>query len=138
MSSPSQSPSLFKIAATWEMISEEERAPLRALIMKIVGYPCKLSCQPNNGSIDIYVYSTKRLCIVDRIEIQQNGALGVLFDLYPKGVSTDKVSDACEDHNAMLDVEFVSESEGEGEEEEEEEEEEGEEEEEDADAEEED
>jgi hypothetical protein len=101
---------LFAVASGWETISDEDRIPLRSLITKIVGYQCKLSCQPNHGSVDIYVFSVKAKCITDWIEIQPSGALGVLFDQYPMEKSPTAVSDACEDYNEELGVEYESES----------------------------
>jgi len=105
---------LYAIASSWETISEEERAPLRERITRMVGYPCKLSCQPNNGTFDIYIYSVKAKCVTDWIAIQQNGALGALFDMYPPNKQPNRLSDACEDYNGIIGAEYVSDSDSEG------------------------
>ena len=101
---------LYTIASSWETITEEERAPLRERIAKLVGYPCKLSCQPNNGMIDIYIFSVKAKCVTDWIAIQQSGALGALFDMYPSNKPPNSLSDACEDYNGQIGVEYQSDS----------------------------
>ena len=103
---------LYEVAASWETISFEERGPLRKLITELVGYPCKLACKPNNGSIDIYVFSEKKRAVTDWIEIQPSGALGVIFDMY-EDVDMSVLSDKCIDYNHSIDVEFESDSESE-------------------------
>ena len=101
---------LFAVASNWETITEEERMPLRTAISKLVGYQCKLSCQPNHGSVDIYIFSLNANRITDWIEIQPSGALGALFDLYPAHAQPNRLSDACEDYNESRGVEFESDS----------------------------
>ena len=103
---------LYEVAALWETISFEERGPLRKLITELVGYPCKLACKPNNGSIDIYVFSEKKRAVTDWIEIQPSGALGVIFDMY-EDIDMSVLSDKCIDYNQSIDVEFESDSESE-------------------------
>ena len=103
----------FTIASNWETIADDaDRNPLRKLITDLVNYPCKLACLPNNGSVDIYVFSEIKKKITDWIEIQPDGALGVMFDMY----TTDEpaaLSDRCVDYNCSINAAFYSESESE-------------------------
>jgi hypothetical protein len=103
---------LFVIAMAWETIQEPEREPLRKCITDLVKYPCKLACNPNHGSVDIYVFSIARGKVTDWLELQPDGAIGVVFDSY-SGTQPDELSDRCEDYNAALNVVFESESESE-------------------------
>ena len=100
---------LFTLASSWETVEADARLPLKELITKLVGYPCQLSCQPNNDSIDIYVFSVEKKKITDWLELQPDGAIGVIYDLY-KGKGPHDLHDRCEDHNAALDVVFESDS----------------------------
>ena len=106
---------LFRIARDWESLAEVARKPLRTCITELVGYPCKLACQANNGSVDIVVLNSKRGTVCDWLEIQPSGALGVVWDQYPDSTATAviRLSDACDEYNDRIGVWFDSESEGE-------------------------
>lgn len=103
----------FVAASNWESVSDAERKSLKNLIVELVGYPCKLACKPNNGSVDIYVFSERKGRVVDWLEIQDDGAIGVVFDQYenPDSKTVIRLSDACEDYNEKIGVCFESDSE---------------------------
>ena len=105
---------LFTLASTWETVEAEARGPLKECITELVGYPCQLSCQPNNGSVDIHIFSIQKKKVTDWIEMQPDGAIGVIYNFY-KGKTPRGLDDRCEEYNANLDVEFESESESESE-----------------------
>ena len=120
----------FQIASAWETdtISVEDKQTLKDFITGLVGYPCKIACASNDECVDIYVYSEKKRKVTDWIEIQATGAVGVIYDLYNKGDSTDKLDDVCESYNEKNGFVFADDSDsdeiskgGEGEEEGEEE-----------------
>jgi predicted site-specific integrase-resolvase len=104
---------LFELAKTWEEIPDADRKPLRDLITKLVGYPCKLACQSNDGVIDIYVFNEKKKKVCDWLEIQSSGAIGVIFDEYPESVAeayVDRIDGACETYNESISVVFEEEA----------------------------
>ena len=109
---------LYNIALKWEKISADERLRLRAVVEAIVGYPCKMACEADNGwgSVDLFVLSVKKNEITDWLEIQETGAIGVVDESYPHDVKDrylDKLQDKCDKYNSSIGVEFVSEGEGE-------------------------
>lgn len=113
---------LFELAKNWETVPDADRKPLRDLIVKLVGYPCKLACKENDGVVDIYVFNEKKKKVCDWLELQESGAIGVIFDEYPEGVAEaylDRIDEACETYNESIGAVFEeedSEEEGEGEE----------------------
>ena len=56
--------------------------------------------------MDIYVFSEKKKKVTDWIEIQPTGAVGVIYDFYTEGISTDKLDDACEAYNKTHNLVF--------------------------------
>lgn len=107
---------LYKLAKNWETVTSEERKPLRDLVVKLVGYSCTLSCRENEGVIDIYVFNEKKRRVCDWLEIQESGAIGVIFDEYPESVAEaylDRIDEACETYNNSVGVEFEEESDSE-------------------------
>jgi len=117
---------LFILASNWETVEPDARTPLKEFITKLVGYECQLACKENDGSVDIYVQNMKKKKITDWIELQPDGAVGVIFDSY-KGKEPIALSDRCEDYNDSIKVVFESDSEEEDEEDEDNEDDEGEE-----------
>ena len=99
---------LFTVASAFETASEADRSTLKYVISGIVGYACKIACKPNNGCVDIYVYSEIRKCVTDWIEIQPSGAIGVIFDLYddPDSKAVTKCDTTCCNYNTDLDLTF--------------------------------
>lgn len=98
----------YKIASEWETdaLSDADRTALKDFVTTLVGYPCKIACKNTGLSVDIYVYSEKKKRVIDWIEIQSTGALGVIYDNYKEGVSTDKLDAACEGYNTLSGVTF--------------------------------
>ena len=93
-------------------MTDDRRAELKNAIAALVGYPCKIACKPNNGSVDIYVFSEKKRRVVDWIEVQPHGAVGVIYDCYddPDCAAVDKVDSACDAYNMKCAVEFDDDS----------------------------
>lgn len=108
----------FEIASRWDNASDEDRARMKTFIGGLVGYKCKIACEPNHGTIDIYVLSERTGDIQDFLEIQPTGALGVSFNQYEDNGSrtVESLNNACEDYNDSIGVEFESDSEDEEEE----------------------
>jgi hypothetical protein len=108
---------LFAVARDWEGLTDKGRAGLRKLVTELVNYPCKMACQPNNGSVDIFVLNLRKNKVTDWLEIQETGAIGVVFEQYPNpdAVAVGRLSDACDLYNEKIGAEFASDSEGEGE-----------------------
>jgi len=106
----------YQIASEWESdtLSDADRTALKEFVATLVRYPCKIACKNTGLSIDIYVYSEKKKRVVDWIEIQSTGALGLIYENYKEGVSTEKLEAACEAYNTLSGVQFEdSESESE-------------------------
>lgn len=108
---------LYILATTWDSITEEERAPLRKVVEKIVGYPCKLAMNlysPANDEkecVEIYVMCNRRKVVTDWLEIQPSGAFGLIDDLYPPSTTDsylDKLESRCESYNRANHCEFIS------------------------------
>jgi len=99
---------LFVAASKWDTLPDVERAPLKNQIIQLVGYDCKLAAEPNNGSVDLYVWSIKKRKITDWLEIQPSGAIGVIFDQYtdPDAPAVGRLDVACEAYNEKIGVEF--------------------------------
>ena len=111
--SGSSSSSLHEIASRWESATEAERAPLRALVERLVHYPCKLAAMPlEDGSIHLIVFSVAAGAVKDYLELQPSGAIGVVFHLYddPDSEEVVRLSDVCDDHNEATGIEFDSDS----------------------------
>lgn len=106
---------LYELAKNWETIPDADRQPLRDLVRGLVGYPCKLACQDNDGVVDIYVFNEKKKRVADWLEIQESGAIGVIFDEYPNpnAESLDALDDKCAEYNENIGVEFEEEEDSE-------------------------
>jgi hypothetical protein len=105
----------FDIASRWETASNADRSRFKTFIGGLVGYKCKVACEANNGSVDIFVLSGRTGDIQDFLEIQKTGAIGVVFEQYEDHGSrvVESLNSACEDYNESIDAEFVSDSEDE-------------------------
>lgn len=106
----------FDIASRWDTVSNEDRFRFKTFISGLVGYRCKVACEANHESIDIFVLSERTGDIQDFLEIQKTGAIGVVFDQYEDHGSrtVESLNNACEDYNESINVEFMSDSEDEG------------------------
>ena len=109
-------PNYFEIAKNIEAetTTDEQREELKAFIVGLVKYPCKIACKPNDGSIDIYVFSEKKKKVTDWLELQPSGAIGAIFDLYPDpdADSVSRVDIACEKYNDSISVTFEESDDG--------------------------
>ena len=110
---PEQMAHYFEIASRWDTASNEDRTRFKTFISGLVGYKCKIACEPNHGDIDIYVLSERTGDIQDFLEIQPTGAIGVSFNQYEDNGSrtVESLNNACEDYNESINVEFMSEDE---------------------------
>ena len=98
----------YTIAAEWESDTQAtaDKIILKGIVTALVGYPCKISCKVTEETVDIYVFSEKKKKVTDWIEIQPTGAVGVIYDFYTEGISTDKLDDACEAYNKTHNLVF--------------------------------
>lgn len=91
----------FKIASEWDSATDSDKTDLKTFVTGLVGYPCKIACKiSEEGTRDIYVFSEKKKEVIDWIEIQETGAVGVIYDFYDAKVSTDRLEKACDTYNA--------------------------------------
>jgi hypothetical protein len=117
--------SLYEVALRWNDASDEERRPLKDLVMRLVGYPCKVACQTRTedeatSRVEIFVLSNRTGDIDDFMELQPSGAIGLIYDQYddPDQKRVVKVDDRCEAYNDSMGLTFEehSDSEEEGDE----------------------
>jgi hypothetical protein len=111
----------YKIASEWETATDADKTNLKAFIKGVVGYSCKIACKiSEEKTVDIYVFSEKKQKVTDWIEIQESGAIGVIYDFYDEEVLIDKLEKACDSYNNSnnLVFEFGSDSSNNGEDEE--------------------
>jgi hypothetical protein len=108
-------PAYYKIATRWEKAKDADRRKVKEWITGLVGYPCKLACQPNEDYIDVYVWSELKGEVTDWLEIQATGAVGVIFDEYPNPDAEElgDLSDRCDAYNESIGVVFESDGEDE-------------------------
>lgn len=103
----------FEIAKQWTTITEEQREPLRKIILELVGYPCKIACSENNGFVDITVFSVPKNKVTDWLEVQPNGAFGVIFDMYQDSPESheyeNQLEERCKLYNAANNIMYDSE-----------------------------
>lgn len=99
---------LFRIAVLGAAASEAERTRLKDQITRLVGYSCMISCHPNHGAVDIYVMCSKKRVVTDWLELQDTGAIGVVFDSYDrsKKAAMNRLDDVCEHYNVMNGFDF--------------------------------
>jgi len=110
-------------AAANEEVSETLKGELKDFVKRLVGYPCKIACVMNGDSVDIIVFSEEKKAETDWLEMQESGAVGVLFYKYPdeNADAVERLDIVCERFNESHGLIF-EESDSEEEEEEEEEE----------------
>lgn len=114
----------YTIASEWDTATDSDKSDLKAFVTGLVGYPCKIACKlSEEGTRDIYVFSEKKKKVTDWLEIQTTGAVGVIYDFYDTGVSTDRLEQKCDSYNTTnnLTFDYGSDSSDDGEDEEEEE-----------------
>jgi hypothetical protein len=108
-------------AAANEEVSETLKGELKDFVKRLVGYPCKIACVMNGDSVDIIVFSEEKKAETDWLEMQESGAVGVLFYKYPdeNADAVERLDIVCERFNESHGLIF-EESDSEEEEEEEE------------------
>ena len=107
---------LFDVAQRWNDATDKDRQPLRALVTQLVGYPCKIACEANGSTrVDLYVLSNRTGDIEDVIELQDSGAIGLVYDQYddPDDKRVVKVDDRCEAYNDGMGLVFEEHSDSE-------------------------
>jgi hypothetical protein len=93
----------FPLLSRWDSASDDERTAFKEVVRGIVGYDCKVACEPNDGVIDIYVLSIATGKVKDTLVMSSNGGLAVVTE-------EDEVtsSPACDAFNTANDVEYDS------------------------------
>jgi TATA-binding protein-associated factor Taf7 len=99
---------LYRIAKGWngKKITDAERSELKIVVSELVGYPCKIACDYNDGLVDIHVFSEEAGRVTDWLDLQENGAFGLIEDLYhskKRPVNKD-LRETCEEYNAGIGV----------------------------------
>jgi hypothetical protein len=123
-----ESKAIYRICAAWDTATDEERRTAKAFVGRFIRYPFKMACVPSDSDdveecpvpfVEIYVQSASRGKVTDWLEIQETGAMGVIFDEYrdPERPEVLRMSDACDEFNDAAGVEFVEHADSDGEEE---------------------
>jgi hypothetical protein len=113
-----ESKAIYRICSKWDTATDEERRTAKAFVGRFIRYPFKMACVPSDSDdeeecpvpfVEIYVQSASRGKVTDWLEIQETGAMGVIFDEYsdPERPEVLRVSDACDEFNDAAGVEFV-------------------------------
>ena len=112
--------SLYEVALRWNDASDDERRPLKELVTRLVGYPCKVACQTRAedeevSHVEIFVLSDRTGDIDDFLELQPSGAIGLIYDQYddPDQKRVVKVDDRCEAYNDSMGLAFEEHSDSE-------------------------
>ena len=115
---------LYEVALRWNDASDDERRPLKDLVTRLVGYPCKVACQSRAkdeevSRVEIFVLSDRTGDIDDFLELQSSGAIGLIYDQYddPDARRVVKVDDRCEAYNDSMGLTFEEHSDSEEEDE---------------------
>jgi hypothetical protein len=93
----------FPLVNRWSDASNEERAAFKEVVRGIVGYNCKVACEPNDGVVDILVLSVATGQIKDTLVMSANGGLAIVTE--EDEIAT---NDACDAFNAANGVEYDS------------------------------
>jgi hypothetical protein len=99
---------LYRIAKIWNTtkISDEERNELKTIVSKLVEYPCKIACDYDAGLVDIHVFSEEAGRVTDWLDLQFDGAFGLIEDLYraKKRPLNKALQERCNEYNEDNDV----------------------------------
>lgn len=108
---------LYGVARRWADASDEERRSLKEVVTRLVGYSCKVACEVKEGEerVELFVLSVRTDEIEDVLEIQANGAIGLVYDQYddPDEKRVVKVDNRCEAYNESLGLVFEEHSDSE-------------------------
>lgn len=106
---------LYRIAKSWNStkITDEERSDLKVIISKLVEYPCKIACDYEDGLVDIHIFSEEAGRVTDWLDLQENGAFGLIEDFYrsKKRPLNKKLQERCNEYNADNDLVYGEEDE---------------------------
>ena len=95
----------YPLISRWNTAADEERGPFKDAIRIIVGYDCKIACEPNDGVVDIYVLSDATGKVKDILAMSPNGGLAIVKE--DDSLSTNP---ECAAFNAANGVEYHSDS----------------------------
>ena len=95
----------YPLISRWNTAADEERGPFKDAIRRIVGYDCKIACEPNDGVVDIYVLSGATGKVKDILAMSPNGGLAIVKE--DDSLSTNP---ECAAFNAANGVEYDSDS----------------------------
>lgn len=114
---------LYEVAQRWNDATDDERKPLKDLVMRLAGYPCKVACQTHavddegeeSPCVEIFVLSDRTGDIDDFLELQPSGAFGLIYDQYddPDARRVVKVDNRCEAYNDSMGLTFEEHSDSE-------------------------
>jgi hypothetical protein len=93
----------YPLLSRWDTASDEERGDFKEVIRGIVGYDCKVACDPNEGVVDIHVLCVATNKVKDILIMSSNGGLAILTE--DDEITT---NDACDAFNAANGVEYDS------------------------------
>lgn len=109
---------LYNVVKRWDDATDEERRSVKELVSRLVGYPCKIACEvKEEGRVEMFVLSNRTDDIEDVLEIQESGAIGLIYDQYddPDAKRVVKVDNRCESYNDGLGLVFEEHSDSESE-----------------------
>ena len=97
----------FPLLGRWADATDEERGDFKEVIRGIVGYDCKVACDPNEGVVDIHVLCVATGQIKDTLVMSSNGGLAIVTE-------EDEItsSPACDAFNTANGVEYDSDGSG--------------------------
>lgn len=109
---------IYRICSAWDTATDEDRRTAKAFVGRFIRYPFKMACVPSDSDdeeecsvpfVEIYIQSDSRGKVTDWLEVQESGAIGVIFDEYrdPERPEVLRLSDACDDFNDAAGVDFV-------------------------------
>lgn len=99
----------FPLVNRWDSASDEERAAFKEIIRGIVGYDCKVACDPIDGVVDILVLSVATGSIKDILVMSANGGIAIVTE--DDEIATNA---ACDAFNAANGVKYDSDGSGNG------------------------
>ena len=112
---------LYRIAKRWNSakLSDEERNKLKSVVSKMAGYNCKIACDCDDGLVDIHVFSENEGRVTDWLDLQENGAFGLLDDMYrDKNRPLNRaLQERCDEYNTENDLVYGEEDDEESDEE---------------------
>ena len=93
----------YPLLCRWADASDEERGAFKEIIRGLVGYDCKVACDPNEGVVDIHVLCVVSNKVKDILVMSSNGGLAIVSE--DDEITT---NDTCDAFNAANGVEYDS------------------------------